>query len=380
MVALLLGIGLVTAAPGGAASSGGWTDRTPAGLTAGSYSLLGVAAPAADDAWVVGNTIAKGVQKPLVEHWDGASWTAAEAQVPLPPHTRSASLDAISSSSPSNVWAAGSFETRGSAASQPLLEHYNGTKWKHAALSPGLGMDVILDVATSSRTDVWVLGMNHECTSPDTFVYHWNGTRWNRARSYSSCSDSGPPPSGPVVQGVFSGGTDTAWALGFTFGTDPADTPYSTCAGSRCPGRPAHCGAGTFGQLLDGTGAGADVWLTGWVRDPATATQQPLACHWDGTAWSDASPPSDTSTNRTFNSTARLPNGQVWAVGSVRPKFTDRNFAMRYTPGDGWQQMPFPNPRGTGPDEHVLTTIAHAAGTPHMLWAIDDGVALYQHP
>jgi hypothetical protein len=374
--ALLLGIVLVGAAPAGARATDGWGNLTPGGLTPGSYGLFGVTAPGPADAWVVGDVVSRGVQKPLVEHWNGLAWTAAQEQVPLPPHTRSAALDAVSSSSAFNVWAAGSFQTRGSAANLPLLEHYNGTKWKHVVVPADLGMDVILEVATSNRKDLWVFGMNHECTSPDTFLYHWNGAGWKQKRSYSSCSSSGPPPSGPVVQGLFSAGTDTAWALGYTFGGDPSNTPYSTCVGAGCPGPPAGCGGDAFGQLLGGTGSGSDTWLTGWVKDPGTGTQQPLACHWDGSAWSDLSPPADVSTNRSFNATAELPSGQVWAVGSVRPKFTDHNFAMRYTPGQGWQTMAFPSPAG----EHLLTTIVHAARTRHMLWAIDDNVAIYHHP
>src|SRR5690348_734728 len=90
LTALLLGIVLAGAAPAGARSTGGWGDLTPGNLTAGTYSLSGVTAPGPEDAWVVGDVISRGVQEPLVEHWDGLAWTAVTA--PLPPHTRSASL------------------------------------------------------------------------------------------------------------------------------------------------------------------------------------------------------------------------------------------------------------------------------------------------
>jgi len=353
---------------------------TPPDLIPGHYGLFGITAPAPKDAWVVGDYVRAGRLKPVLEHWDGTSWTPAGPGVPLPPHTREAYFDTVDSSSASNVWAGGAFQTTGSGANHPLLEHYNGTKWKHVVVPASLGMDVILKVATSARKDVWVFGMNHECTSPDTFVYRWDGTNWTQAQTYNSCSTSGPPPTGPVVQALFSGGSNTAWALGYTFGGDPLNTPYSDCLGAHCPNHPAGCATGAFGQFLGGTGSGPDTWLTGWAKDPGTGTQQPLACHWNGAAWRDLSPPADVTTNRVFNAAAELPGGQVWAVGSIRPKSVFRNFAMRYTPGMGWQQMAFPSPDVSGEHEDMLTTIVHAAGTRHVLWAIDDNAGIFQHP
>ena len=69
--------------------------------------------------------------RPLIEHWDGMTWSV----VPGPTTSTSfLGLNGVVAISPTNVWAVGN---KGSA-SRPLILHYNGTKWSVAAAgTPG---------------------------------------------------------------------------------------------------------------------------------------------------------------------------------------------------------------------------------------------------
>jgi hypothetical protein len=70
--------------------------------------LLGVAAPASDDAWAVGSTSVPGSYRPLVLHWDGIAWT--EAPTPV---EGSAGLAAVAASPAGDLWAVGSSQVDG---------------------------------------------------------------------------------------------------------------------------------------------------------------------------------------------------------------------------------------------------------------------------
>ena len=81
-----------------------WTGRKWARVPipdAGTSVLSGVTAISAQDAWAAGG----GADQAVAEHWNGANWTA----VPVSPPGASSDLEAVAASSPSNVWAVGSY-------------------------------------------------------------------------------------------------------------------------------------------------------------------------------------------------------------------------------------------------------------------------------
>jgi hypothetical protein len=73
----------------------------------GQNYFFDVTAPATNDAWGVGFWSGPdlGPNQPLVEHWDGSQWNA----VAVPGPTGNTRLDAIDSSSSSDMWAVGSY-------------------------------------------------------------------------------------------------------------------------------------------------------------------------------------------------------------------------------------------------------------------------------
>jgi hypothetical protein len=70
--------------------------------------LLGVAAPAPDDAWAVGSTSVPGSYRPLILQWDGIAWT--EVSTPV---AGSAGLNSIAASPDGSLWAVGSQQVDG---------------------------------------------------------------------------------------------------------------------------------------------------------------------------------------------------------------------------------------------------------------------------
>ena len=106
---LIAALVLATAAAGAESS---WPVVASPNVGAGDNTLLGVAALSPTDAWAVGEAAdPDGGRRPLIEHWDGDSWTV----VPSPSMGVSAGLAAVVGISPTDVWAVGRFNVEGTS-------------------------------------------------------------------------------------------------------------------------------------------------------------------------------------------------------------------------------------------------------------------------
>jgi hypothetical protein len=119
------------------------------------------------DAWAVGVNASGTSEVATALHWNGTAWT----QVATPVSTvNQLSINAISGSSASDIWAAGQTVTAGYHNRQftSVLMHYNGSAWTQVAVPDNSGL---LDVAALSPTDAWAL-------AADGSVLNWNGSAW----------------------------------------------------------------------------------------------------------------------------------------------------------------------------------------------------------
>jgi hypothetical protein len=115
-----------------------------------------VAAPSADDVWIVGRSSAGGTTRPVVVHWDGRRWTPADLRAIVP---ASSDLGAVDARRRNDVWAVGARNVDGSAHGwNDLVLHWDGRRWRRPR-SPIHRFEsgyyaTAVDVAP--RGDVWV--------------------------------------------------------------------------------------------------------------------------------------------------------------------------------------------------------------------------------
>jgi len=207
-----------------------WSVVTALGIGAGYTPFLrDVAALAKNDVWVVGD--AEGDvgndyyfgPLPLVEHWDGASWS----MVPTPNVGAFDGLNAVSAASDNAVWAVGSSDDG------RITERWDGTAWKVVGPVAGASFQWT-GIEAISPTDVWVVGFNPggsggEEESPLTA--RWNGTHWKYVYV--------PPPSQ---------------------------------------------GAGDVGTFAISAISSKDMWAVG-LWDGGKVSPRPLIEHWNGKKW-----------------------------------------------------------------------------------------------
>lgn len=133
----------------------------------GFNALSGVAAIASNNVWTVGfyspNPIPNNDRRPLIEHWDGTSWSISPS---LPdPHSDSA-LSSIDYYAPNDIWAVGYQNVGG--YSQPLVVHWNGSGWAIAQLPAVNGSSGTLSgVFVTNEWEVFAVGSYVAACSPN---------------------------------------------------------------------------------------------------------------------------------------------------------------------------------------------------------------------
>jgi hypothetical protein len=158
--------------------------------------LDGVAATSASDAWAVGSSGPYEDSKAVIEHWDGSAWKRV-----LNFSFNSNTLSGVAATSSANAWAVGSTCMMcGSEAESigPLIEHWNGTRWKQQPNPTGTNLGERLSGVTStSATNAWTAG--------GPLIARWNGTSWKQQ----------PNPKQPdSLSGVAAISATSAWAVG----------------------------------------------------------------------------------------------------------------------------------------------------------------------
>lgn len=187
----------------------------------GDHRFFGIKAISADDVWVVGSQDERVPVHTytLIEHWNGAAWSAVTSQ---DPDNLRNNLYAVEASGGS-VWTAGEYGGGGGGglsterASGPLHQRtrtlvetlVKGTWVVQSTPSPS-SPDELFSLAATSPDDVWAAGYSGLPNST-TLMLHWDGSVWSQVDS----------PSGDAATELLDvsadAGTD-AWAVGFIVG------------------------------------------------------------------------------------------------------------------------------------------------------------------
>jgi hypothetical protein len=191
-----------------------WTISDPVTFQNGSTFLRtfleGAASTSPSNVWAAGVFVnAAGVEVPLIEHFDGTSWSVSNAM----PVGDGGELVNVATDAANDAWAVGFESTNGGSSQEPLAEHWNGSAWQPVA-TPTVGtLSALNGVAVNSATDAWAVGTTFNLTSNinQPITMHWNGTRWQTVEVPS------PSVNGAILQSVTALGPNDVWAFGLQF-------------------------------------------------------------------------------------------------------------------------------------------------------------------
>jgi len=162
----------------------------------GSADLNAISAASPKDIWVVGSVQIRHTVRPLALNWNGRSWR----RMPTPPASGGLTFNSVSVSGPGNVWLLA--HSSGGSTSEAI--HWNGKHWSATYTFPS--SIYLSDVATSSRTQAWLVG--YVVNGPSgTFSAHWNGAKWTTVAT---------PTLSVLLNAITMSGART-WAVGEIF-------------------------------------------------------------------------------------------------------------------------------------------------------------------
>lgn len=183
----------------------------------------------------------------------------------------------------------------------PVAYRYNGTVWARVPIPADHGATGLSSVAVRSTTDAWAVGPG---ASAGGTVAHWDGTVWRRVAP----AEAGQPEAVTYIPG-----TNHVWIVGYqdrNHKRQPFAEYYNGTTWTQVS--PPELTAG--GDMRDVTASSAtDVWAVGEV---GASLKTGLAEHWNGKTWSRIAVPSGPYALNILDTAAAVPGSTtVWAAG-----------------------------------------------------------------
>jgi hypothetical protein len=298
-------------------------------------TLSAVSAVSATDIWAVGDqSSSTGVVSPLTENFNGTSWSVVAA--PTPSGSTVAEFTSVSGVASNSVWAVGfSFSVvNGENVSTPLVEHFNGTSWSIQTTPATAGK--LNGVAAVSATDVWAVGG----TGSADLIENFNGTTWSVVQAPSPGTSA--PSLGGIsaisstdifaVGGGGKGNSPQVLQFNGTTWTSLANLPTgiaTVAIDAISPTDVWTVGVGNIwnfngtswtetsaaGDLLAISGTSANDLFA--VGETISTTDEPLVEQWNGTSWNVVASANPSAGANSFQGVTTLSNGTAVAVGTV---------------------------------------------------------------
>ena len=272
------------------------------------------------DCWAVGyfcTAIAGGqcstgsYAQTLIEQYNGTSWST----VPAPNEGSGVNnqLRAVTCTSSTNCWATGTY-VNSSGYNQPLIEEYNGTDWSIATDPSTTSTDwYYLDgVSCSSSSFCEAVGVVVASGLEKTLAVEYNGTNWSIVTSLNE----GTSLNNLLVSVSCLSSSDTCIASGYYYNAGGYAQPLAAeeSSGSSwavgIPGSPV----GTDQYYLDGVTCNSttDCWAVGVF---VTSVDQQLIEHYNGSGWTTSSVTNEGSSNNLLVSVSCTSSTTCWAAG-----------------------------------------------------------------
>jgi hypothetical protein len=206
------------------AASAAWTVSPTPNVAGADTYLSAVDCSSANSCMAVGYAVfqASGSEPSrettVAERWNGTSWQMVPT--PGPPNaTTPISLAGVSCPRPDVCFAVGS--TGGGTSSTPLIELWNGTSWSHQP-SPGVGHGALHAVSCSGLRACTAVGVavRPGGVEEQTLAERWDGTRWR--------VQSTPVVAGSVFSGLFGVSCPLKRTCTAVGGSTAAASPFSS--------------------------------------------------------------------------------------------------------------------------------------------------------
>ncbi|MGZ4150708.1 MAG: hypothetical protein ACXVQJ_11750, partial [Actinomycetota bacterium] len=152
-----------------------------------------------------------------------------------------------------------------------LIEHWNGTAWKIVkSPNPGPVDDYLFDVAVTSASNAWAVGVHSDGVRHRTLILRWNGSVWKVSKTPNVGTGDNE------LREVTAASAKAAWAVGDVYDGATYQPVVLHWGGAGWKVQPAAApGTGAVLFAADAT-ASTDVWAVGYYVD---TVDRALALH-----------------------------------------------------------------------------------------------------
>jgi hypothetical protein len=254
---------------------------------------------------------------PLVEQWNGSTWTIVNAVNPS--GSTATELNAVSCLSSTWCSAVGYTED-GSSNRHALAEAWNGTTWSVVTVPEPTGATASEFSALSCASSSWCMGVGDYTNASSDVVSLaevWNGTAWSVVAT---------PNPGAGTSGQFNGvsctGAGFCAAVGHWFDGTYFQAQLATWNGTSWTNVTApEADPNTYNYI--GSVSCVSATSCGAVGSAGDVTSVPVALTWNGSSWSIVNSPSPQgSTSAGASAITCLTNWACIAVGGADPTVT----------------------------------------------------------
>jgi hypothetical protein len=295
----------LTAAPARAGTLRPWREVRQISVRGSDVLMTGISAPGPADAWALGEIVSPDEVTPLVEHWNGRRWRRAALPARVTRYFSDTALwTTFGAAGPGDLWA---FTLNG---------HYlrlDGTRWTAGALPGGHAADIEA-VEVFSRQDVWAFGgrIIGSGYSPKVRPYaaRFNGRTWTAVAV---------PGTGDINAVSAVSGRDIYAVTGLLSSSlgrigRPLVLHWTGTAWRVLRPQPRIARGATLYTVLAGPGPG--LWIGGSTPSGRKTTSAVVE-RWNGRSWTSASPPA-APPGGDFAVLGLTPDGRsaIWAVGA----------------------------------------------------------------
>lgn len=303
-----------------------WTlDATPVLAGVDSSVLSGVSCATAGNCEAAGYTVSTLTHPnvlPLIEKWNGSSWT--QTSVPIPANASWAILTGVSCPRPGSCVAVGGFIPRGvNAVEQPLVEQWDGSTWSvvtapnpHAENgSDFTGIDCLAPKACEVVGDY-----NYADIAQSVFAYGYNGGSWTSQAQINPVGQQVNSDASVSCTSVTVCNSVGSWIGNDTLGL----TEYWN--GASWVRQDSHGPHGTItNELFAVSCVGLELCVA--VGDASVnannSPAQPIAEVWSGNAWLQVPTTNPVGASSSLVGVSCPPSGSCIAVGSTHGASAD---------------------------------------------------------
>lgn len=290
------------------------------------------------------------------------SWV--EVPAPIPPPGSTVGIAAVTDT---DVWSVG-FGLQGTT-NMVLTQHWDGTSWNTVpAQLPSDPFSFFSGVIALSSRNVWAVGHSLDDSGVvfSTLVEHWDGSSWQIVPSPNFNQGS----ASNFLYAIAAVSPNDIWAVGYT---DTISGPH------RFNPLALHWDGTAWTVVSTPTTAGGsllaakafatdDVWAVGEdeTQSGHTTTSTTYVLHWDGSSWSVIPSPNNTVAVNELLGVSGAASNDVWAVGLTGASFSDNGALALHWDGTAWSIVPTAMTSGADPLFAVTAISSHnvmAVGT-----------------